>query len=259
MMSMTSDDVMRVFARCRLDACRALGEETVVDDVTLIVNRDLAGVADANVAFVARTPDAGTIDRVNQRFAESASRCAQWIIYDAGKSDITAPPPYQSERRAILRLAAWPGEISPREDLQIIPARAALAKTEQLMHVLYRNDATAVAAAMQHLDEPRFELLIGLSNSTPVACAGLLTSGDAGLITGVATHPDHRRRGYARAVVNRAIESASRGTLRHVLAETREDDAPALALAESLGFHVAGAFVAWTIGSDTGSASVSPR
>lgn len=58
---------------------------------------------------------------------------------------------------------------------------------------------------------------------------------DEGSVVEVAVHPDFRRRGIARALIENAMEDA-RG-LTSVFLEVRRSNAPAIALYESLGFE----------------------
>ena len=59
-------------------------------------------------------------------------------------------------------------------------------------------------------------------------------------ITNVAVHPDSRRRGIARALLDSVFERARASRSRMVLLEVRPSNVEALALYESLGFRVVG-------------------
>ena len=69
-----------------------------------------------------------------------------------------------------------------------------------------------------------------------VAYGGMLCVLDEGQITNVATHPAHRRRGYADAVLRALLEEARARGLVSVTLEVRESNAPALALYRRHGF-----------------------
>lgn len=59
-------------------------------------------------------------------------------------------------------------------------------------------------------------------------------------VTNIAVHPDHRRRGIARALLTRVLDDARRRPVRLVILEVRPSNTEALALYESFGFRVVG-------------------
>jgi ribosomal-protein-alanine N-acetyltransferase len=59
-------------------------------------------------------------------------------------------------------------------------------------------------------------------------------------ILDVATHPDHRRLGYARALVAGAVAFAAEHAVARVLLEARRSNAAAIALYRGAGFYVSG-------------------
>ena len=75
-----------------------------------------------------------------------------------------------------------------------------------------------------------------------VICAygGMLVAVDEGQITNIATHPDFRRMGYGRAVVEALIKYAKNNRLESVSLEVRESNKAAIALYTDLGFKVEG-------------------
>lgn len=73
-----------------------------------------------------------------------------------------------------------------------------------------------------------------------VAYGGMLTVLDEGQITNIATHPDHRRRGYAAAVLHALLDEALARGLSFVTLEARESNVAAISLYEKLGFETVG-------------------
>ncbi len=59
-------------------------------------------------------------------------------------------------------------------------------------------------------------------------------------ILDVATHPDHRRLGYARALVAGAVAFAAEHAVVRVLLEARRSNAAAIALYRGAGFYMSG-------------------
>ncbi len=73
-----------------------------------------------------------------------------------------------------------------------------------------------------------------------IAYAGMVMSLYEGDITDVATHPDYRRRGISRAVMERLLAFARERGLDSIALEVRVSNAGAIALYEGLGFKIAG-------------------
>ncbi|HOA85405.1 MAG: ribosomal protein S18-alanine N-acetyltransferase [Clostridiales bacterium] len=72
------------------------------------------------------------------------------------------------------------------------------------------------------------------------AYAGMLCVLDEGQILNVATHPDYRRRGYARALLGALIDYADSHGIVTLLLEVRESNTPAISLYRSAGFVAVG-------------------
>ena len=75
-----------------------------------------------------------------------------------------------------------------------------------------------------------------------IVCAygGMLCAVDEGQITNIATHPDFRRMGYGRAVVEALMKYAANNRLDSISLEVRESNRAAISLYQSLGFKVEG-------------------
>lgn len=73
-----------------------------------------------------------------------------------------------------------------------------------------------------------------------VAYAGALFVLDEAQIANVATLPEYRGKGYARAALCALIDYAREGETRTMTLEVRRSNTPAISLYESLGFRVVG-------------------
>ena len=108
--------------------------------------------------------------------------------------------------------------------------------------------ALEIAAFSRPWSEKALELLCSESafgfavvrEGAPVAYGGMLTVLDEGQITNIATHPDHRRHGYAAAVLEALLKEARARGLVIVTLEVRESNAPSIALYEKFGFVTVG-------------------
>ncbi len=63
---------------------------------------------------------------------------------------------------------------------------------------------------------------------------------DEAQIINVATHPDHRGRGYARQVMNEVIDECKKRKITLISLEVRESNEAAIKLYTSFGFNVEG-------------------
>lgn len=73
-----------------------------------------------------------------------------------------------------------------------------------------------------------------------ISYAGMVIGADEGSITNVATHPDHRRQGISRSVMEKLIEYSCEKGLSLIALEVRESNTAAIALYTGLGFKIAG-------------------
>ena len=81
---------------------------------------------------------------------------------------------------------------------------------------------------------------VALEGEAVVAYGGMLCVLDEGQITNVATHPAHRRQGFADAVLRALLREAAARGLSFVTLEVRESNAPAIALYRRHGFAAVG-------------------
>ena len=79
-----------------------------------------------------------------------------------------------------------------------------------------------------------------MQDGVPVAYGGMLTVLDEGQITNIATHPDHRRRGYGGMVLEALLHEARARGISFVTLEAREFNIPAISLYEKFGFMTVG-------------------
>lgn len=81
---------------------------------------------------------------------------------------------------------------------------------------------------------------VALKGNTVVSYAGLVRALDEGEITNVATHPEHRGRGYAKQALLELIGMARAEGIVRITLEVRESNTPARALYTALGFRDCG-------------------
>ena len=72
------------------------------------------------------------------------------------------------------------------------------------------------------------------------AYGGMMCAVDEGQITNIATHPDFRRQGYGKAIVESLIKYAKYNGLDSISLEVRESNQAAISLYTKLGFKIEG-------------------
>ena len=97
------------------------------------------------------------------------------------------------------------------------------------------------AAAALHgsvLRAIRGETVFGLlvDDGRPVACGMAVVEGELAGLFDIVTHPDSRRRGYGRLLVQSLLAHAAAMGASHAYLQVLADNAPALALYDGLGF-----------------------
>ena len=73
-----------------------------------------------------------------------------------------------------------------------------------------------------------------------LAYGGMLSVLDEGQVTNIAVHPDHRRCGLGRRVLETMLEEAERRGLTEISLEVRASNHAAISLYEQAGFSVVG-------------------
>ena len=69
---------------------------------------------------------------------------------------------------------------------------------------------------------------------------GLYAVAGEGSVTNVATHPDHRRKGVGKALVENAVAVGKELGLEYITLEVRQSNLPARELYEKCGFQIVG-------------------
>ncbi len=115
---------------------------------------------------------------------------------------------------------------------------AHLAAVHELERLCFSNPWSE--DALSHLLKEGNFGAVALVGDTVAAYVGLVVALDEGEITNVATHPDHRRCGYAREVLLFLLDEAARRGLSRVTLEVRDSNHAARALYASLGFAPCG-------------------
>ena len=257
----STDTLVRAIKRAAVILARTAAEETQLDGATVFVNARRPGVRMINLATDLNIPGGATADgvlaQVFDHFREAsvpchALRCAE-TQWPKPLADAAEQAGYQRAASTVFLLDKFKRPGSFRDDLQVIPGRAAYAELRRL----HRRDAVARWNADDRLaddladthidfyDESRLDSFLGRLAGQPAGVVNVLTLGNIGVITDVHTDHEHRRQGVARTLLTHAIEHCQRAAFEQVVLEAPEDCGIERALYESLGFKAVATFSAY--------------
>lgn len=118
--------------------------------------------------------------------------------------------------------------------ITIVPFAATHIESIAELETLCFSDPWSTDALTEELSNPCARFLVALNGNRVVGYLGCHHVAGEGFIANVAVHPNHRRRGIARALVCAAIEQGR--TLSRLTLEVRESNIAAVFLYQSLGF-----------------------
>lgn len=102
-----------------------------------------------------------------------------------------------------------------------------------LLDICFGECAWSPDTIRTQLDKPDSQSIVALDEGMVVGYLAFEQILDEGSIIEVAVHPDHRRRGIARELIQAVTNDNS---LKEIFLEVRDSNAPAITLYESLGF-----------------------
>ena len=102
------------------------------------------------------------------------------------------------------------------------------------------SDPWSEKSVASELDNRLSLWLIALDGDTVAGYVGSQSVLDEADMMNVAVHPDYRRRGIGRKLVQALSEALQKRGIRGLMLEVRQSNAPAIALYEKLGFQQVG-------------------
>ncbi len=108
---------------------------------------------------------------------------------------------------------------------------------ERLLRRLYRPDLRLVLGVLAAVHRSPFHLYIAEEDGTIAASALLAFAPRAGYLSTVVVAPEYRRRGFAKALVERAHRDSARRGRPYVALSVVETNTPARTLYEALGYR----------------------
>ena len=124
--------------------------------------------------------------------------------------------------------------------MEIIPMNEAhVPQVAELERLCFRDPWSENSVASE-VTNPLSCWLVAQEDGTVLGYIGSQTVLDESDMMNVGVHPDHRRRGIARALVNALVEALAARESRCLTLEVRESNEGAIALYGSLGFQQVG-------------------
>ncbi|GIW77684.1 MAG: hypothetical protein KatS3mg104_2747 [Phycisphaerae bacterium] len=239
------DRVLSLADQIRAD-CAGAGQETVPLDLGLaVISPDCPDIPDVNRVFFARVAE-----KDSDQWFESAVE-----FYRARSVNLRCVTPARSapvsEQNVLVQLLQGKGwqrteldilrlthavSFQPSRD-QVVSARAVIRLYESFVQTLFqgRNPHRA-EAAIRKLDDPRYDVLVMIRERQIVAQAGLMTSGEVGLIEEVHSTGPQQEVLLANTIVGAIIDLCARSQLKHVFTVINPNDSTAKKFYTTLGF-----------------------
>lgn len=95
----------------------------------------------------------------------------------------------------------------------------------------------SVESFRSEIINPQSVFLVAISGSETVGFGGIWLVVDEAHVTTLAVHPDHRRSGIGRLLMNELLDRAKQSGMKCSTLEVRSENEPAIELYESLGYR----------------------
>ncbi len=244
-------EALRFFGRARADA-----EIRDLPGVSLI----FCGLnyAAFNAALQARPIEGDAqelgrlIDASAEQFAARSMRWTYWVCEDFLKQPLRREAPRVFRRHGLRHLTEAPGMYSehlapatrnlPLLDVRPVADEATRAAFSEVMSTAFEipHSVSLSVYGSERAWKGTFQGYVGYSNGRAVTTAAGVVTGDVVGLYSVATLPQHRRLGFAEAIMRHVIEQArqTRGVSRSVLQATSSG----LSLYEAMGYRTVTSF-----------------
>lgn len=83
-------------------------------------------------------------------------------------------------------------------------------------------------------------IIIDEDRKVAAAYGGVIIAADEGQILNIATHPEYRRLGHGRRIMDTIVEYSRENGVSFITLEVRESNIPAISLYEGIGFYKVG-------------------
>ncbi len=228
--------------------CSELCERETLDCGIAYYCRRFAALPEANQFREVLIEDCSRIQEAFEQaeawFERRGLFCHRWAPAVGGATteltDFLTQRGFTVRRSTAMALARWVEQDTP-EQVRILPARA--------MREAYRGTFICAPApgsprarellaeaSLERLDDPQLDMVVALWDKQPVGRCGLYQVGDVARVMSVSVLPAFAGRGAEQALLTHVLALAKRLTMRDILVQVDETDAPTRILLEEAGF-----------------------
>jgi len=243
--------IVRALKKANADVCGQSAERCELSCATAYHALEFPDIWDVNISFDIHLPTGMTacqvVDEIADHFRDHDATCYTWVPNDIDCApalvDYFNSEGFECERSLCMLLtnAKLPEKL--RDDVQIIPARAMRKPYGELHHRAHVHQWGEGAAdqmeavQMNGLDNPQLDAFVARVDKEVVASAGIYSLGEIGVVYEVVTHPEFRRQGIMKALLDHLLRHAARCQFKTMALETSPDNDGAIGLYESFGFE----------------------
>jgi len=250
--------LVRAIHTAAITLAQTTAKETSIDCADLYVQSDRPGIRAVNFAAqvqpVANLPADQQIQQILDEFQTMQATCE--VILPAGlelSASLSAAAIAQGYRPAARQVFLMQGYRRPARintELQIVPARAIYSQLDAFYQHQARTEFHATDKLAQDfartmvdfLDDTRLEVFIARLQGKNVACAGVMSLGQIGVIVPAWSDPALRGQGLAGTLMSHVMDLCARALFQQVILD-RAEHCPAIGFYESLGFKSVARFV----------------
>jgi GNAT superfamily N-acetyltransferase len=252
-----SATLVRAIHHSALVLAQSAADVVEVDGAALICRPDRPGVRAVNFATaVAPVSGQSAQEQVTQLLEHfTRQQCQCEVVYPAldrlspDLENALAGRGYHAAVRQVFLMQNYARPARINANLQIVPARAIYGQ----LHDFYRHMASVEYHAspeladhiaqtrVDFLDDTRLEVLIARLDGRNVACAGVMSQGQIGVIVPAWSDPSLRGQGLAGTLMSHVMDLCARALYQQVILD-RAEHCPAIGFYQSLGFAPVTAF-----------------
>lgn len=234
---------------------RHVSQETTLDNGIMYFNDEHPTldacnlVGDVLIEEMETEPDVA-FQRIDAAFKEKGAKCCRWIPAAQQPSETLDKllTPHGFLREETVALTRMPSPVPDKDSrLHILAARAMRRACTTLLKQRFADRSEHAEALLDlqlsRMDDPQFDAYLAMIDDQPAGYIALHQVGEIGRIRDLYVAKDCRGTGVAAALLNYALSTAQRWSLRPICVEIPAAARGARAMLDKAGFEEAGRLV----------------